>query len=257
MYRFLRIIALSVLSLQFLIVNAQIFPKQPTAWVNDYAKILSSDETNMLNQKLAAYEDSTSTQIFVVTLNETQGAEISMLAAEIGQEWGVGQKGKENGVLLLMYPNERKIFIATGYGLDQYLTDDATKRIVDREITPEFKNGNYYGGLDKGTDVIMGLLSGQFTADQYQKKGAQEKTPIAGLIFLFLLFWFIFRSGKRKSTTLGKNLPFWIALGMLGGGSRGSNRGSFGGFSSGSGGFGGFGGGGGGSFGGGGAGGSW
>lgn len=233
-----------------------IFPDSPTAWVNDYAGILNRSENSRLNEKLGYYEDSTSTQIFVVTLNETQGAEISILASEIGHKWGVGQKGKDNGLLILIIPDERKIWIAPGYGLEEFLPDIVISKIINTEITPSFRNGNYYEGLDKATDVIMGLLSGKFTADQYSRKGVQEEAPFAGIIMLVIILIIIFMSKNRGYTTLKKDIPFWIAMGMLSG-SRHSHSGSFGDFSSGSGGFGGFSGGGGGGFGGGGAGGSW
>ncbi len=249
---------ITALLLGFQIISAQnnIFPDKPTAWVNDYAKLLSAGEANELNSKLGYYEDSTSTQIFVVTLDEHGDQPISMLAAEIGQKWGVGQKGKENGMLILIYPADRQIWIATGYGLEEFIPDAINKRIIESEIKPAFKNGQYYQGLDNATTVIMNLLSGVFTGDQY-KKDPSEGGAIGGIIFLIILFFIILGgSRKGKSRSVGKNLPFWLALGMLSG-SRHSHSGSFGGFSSGGGGFGGFSGGGGGSFGGGGAGGSW
>jgi len=241
----------------FQIISAQntVFPDRPTAWVNDYANLLTADEANALNSKLGYYEDSTSTQIFVVTLDNHGDQPISMLAAEIGQKWGVGQKGKENGMLILVYPADRQIWIATGYGLEEFIPDAINKRIIETEIKPAFKNAQYYQGLDNATTVIMNLLSGVFIGDQY-KKGPSEGGAIGGIIFLIILFFIIFGSRKGGSKSVGKSLPFWLALGMLSG-SRHSHGGSFGGFSSGGGGFGGFSGGGGGSFGGGGAGGSW
>jgi len=254
-----KIIALlPILFLSFLFVSAQdrIFPEKPSAWVNDYAKILSAEEANTLNSKLGYYEDSTSTQIFVVTLDNHGDQPISMLAAEIGQAWGVGQKGKENGMLILVYPVDRQIWIATGYGLEEFIPDAINKRIIESEIKPAFRNAQYYEGLDNATTAIMRLLSGQFAGDQY-KKSKDEGSAVGGIIFLLILFLVIFGSRKGGgSKSIGKNLPFWLALGMLSG-SRHSHGGSFGGFSSGGGGFGGFSGGGGGSFGGGGAGGSW
>jgi len=231
------------------------FPEKPSAWVNDYARLLSADEAEALNNKLGYYEDSTSTQIFIVTLDDHGDQPIAMLAAEIGQTWGVGQKGKENGMLILIYPADRQIWIATGYGLEEFIPDGVTKRIIEKEIKPAFKNGAYFQGLDNATTVMMNLLSGVFTAGQY-KKSPSEGGAIGGIIFLIILFLVIFGSRRGGSRSIGKNLPFWIALGMLSS-SRHSHSGSFGGFSSGSGGFGGFSGGGGGSFGGGGAGGSW
>jgi uncharacterized protein len=258
MARFNFILLLSILSFQIFAQQNRIFPEKPYAWVNDYADILNNEEEDYLNTKLGFYEDSTSTQIFIVTINDHQGMAIEQLGAEIGEEWEVGQKGKENGMLILIYPDDRKITIQTGYGLEEYVPDAIAKRIIENEITPEFKNGNYVLGLDKGTTVIMNLLSGKFTADQYKKQGSSGNTPIAGLIFIVLLL--IILSGGRgktgRSRTMGGNLPFWVALSMLG--NSGRHGGSWGGFSGGSGGgFGGFSGGGGGSFGGGGASGSW
>lgn len=255
--RFNLIILLSLLSLQVFSANNSIFPEKPYAWVNDYADILNNEEENYMNRKLGFYEDSTSTQIYIVSINNHQGMAIEQLGAEIGEKWGVGQKGRENGMIILIYPNDREITIQTGYGLEEYVPDAIAKRIIENEILPEFKNGNYILGLDKGTAVIMDLLSGKFTADQYSKQGSGNNAPLAGLIFIILLLIILSGGRGRRSKTIGGNLPFWVALSMLG--SSGRHGGSWGGFSGGSGGggFGGFSGGGGGSFGGGGASGSW
>jgi uncharacterized protein len=244
-----------LLCIQLISAQTSAFPEKPTGWVNDYAKLLEPNDAYSLNAKLGYYEDSTSTQIFLVTLDDHGDQPIAMLAAEIGQKWGVGQKGKENGLIILIYPADRQIYISPGYGLEEFLPDAICKRIIETEIKPSFKNGQYYEGLDKSTTVVMNLLSGVFTGDQYKKSPA-EGGAIGGIIFLIILFFIIFRSRSGGSRSLGRNLPFWLALGMMSG-SRNSHSGSFGGFSSGGGGFGGFSGGGGGSFGGGGAGGSW
>jgi uncharacterized protein len=249
------ILAFAAIS-EFSFPQTRIFPDKPSGWVNDYARILSPEESERLNNRLGYYEDTTSTQIFIVTMENTQGVEISMLAAEIGEAWGVGQKGKDNGLIILVFPSERKVFIAPGYGLEEYLPDAVVNKIVNTEIIPRFRDGDYYTGLSNATDVITGLLSGKFTADQYTKKGVRDEAPFAGIIFIIIILLLLFRSKTGKHSSVGKSLPFWLALSMLSG-SRSSHSGSFGGFSSGGGGFGGFSGGGGGSFGGGGAGGSW
>jgi uncharacterized protein len=235
-------------------------PASPGSWVNDYAGVFTPDETSRLEQKLNEFEYRSSTQIFVVTINDNRGIPASMLAPEIGEAWGVGQKGKDNGLLMLVDMQDRDVFISTGYGLEEYVPDAITKRIVENEIIPNFKNGEYYKGVDAATDVLISLLDGKFTADQYRKQtSSQGGSAIGGVIFMIILFSILFR-GRRRSSGIGRsNLPLWLALGMLSGG---RHSGSFGNFSSGSGGFGGFGGGGfggggGGSFGGGGAGGSW
>jgi uncharacterized protein len=235
-------------------------PDEPQSWVNDYAGVFSSAQTGALENKLNEFEYRSSTQIFVVTLEDNGGYPVSQLAPMIGEKWGVGQKGKDNGLLVLLDMQERDVFISTGYGLEEYIPDAITSRIIQNEIIPNFKNGDYYAGIDAATDVMISLLDGKFTADQYRKQNSSGGFSIAGIIFMIILFSIIF-GGRKRSTGMGRsNLPLWLALGMLSGG---RHSGSFGNFSSGSGkfggggGFGGFSGGGGGSFGGGGAGGSW
>ncbi len=245
----------SFLLFNTLTVSAFELPDKPAALVNDYSNTLSSSDVSRLNGKLMAYMDSTSTQIFIVLLNDDEGKPIELMGAEIGEKWGVGQKGKDNGVVVLMYPEERKVTIQTGYGLEEFIPDALAKRIIENEMIPSFRENNFAEGLDKGTNVIMNLLSGKFTADQYKKQSSSSGSPIGILMLIILFFIFFGQSRKRRFGSVGRNLPLWLALSMLGG--RGnSHNGSWGGFSSGSGG-GGFSGGGGGSFGGGGASGSW
>ena len=235
-------------------------PDAPGNWVNDYAKVFNSAELQQLNQKLNSFQYRSSTQIFIATISENNGYSVSQLGPEIGEKWSIGQKGKDNGLLILMDMQARDVFISNGYGLEEYVPDAIAKRIVENEIVPYFEEGNYYEGIDQATDVLIGLLDGKFTADEYREQSGSSAVGSAiGSIF-FIIFWLvmIFGSRRRRSAGMGSrsNLPFWIALGMMSSGSRSS--GSFGNFSSGSGGFGGgFTGGGGGSFGGGGAGGSW
>jgi uncharacterized protein len=238
-------------------------PKTPGNWVNDYANVFNDAEEQQLNQKLNSFQYRNSTQIFVVTISENNGYPLDMLGPEIGELWGIGQEGKDNGMLILMDMKSRDIDISTGYGLEEFIPDAIAKRILETEIIPRFKEGNYYGGIDEATTVMIGLLEGEFTQDEYVKQsGGSAFGSAIGSIF-FVIFWLvmIFGGRRRRSAGMGSrsNLPLWLALGMLSGGSR--SGGSFGNFSSGSGGFGGgfggFTGGGGGSFGGGGAGGSW
>jgi uncharacterized protein len=243
-------------------------PDRPSSWVNDYAHVFTSQQAAQLDRKLNEFEYRSSTQIFVITIDDDQGYSASDLAPMIGEKWGVGQKGKDNGLLILMDMQAHDVFISTGYGLEEYVPDAIAKRIVENEILPRFKQGDFYGGIDAATGVLIDLLDGKFTPDEYRRSAAGGGgqggggAGIGGIIFMIILFSIIF-GGRGRSTGMGRrsSLPFWLALGLLSG-SRG--RGSWGGFSSGGGGFGGggggfggFGGGGGGSFGGGGAGGSW
>lgn len=236
-------------------------PDQPTSWVNDYAGVFTPQEKQQLDQKLNRFQYNSSTQIFVVTIDNNDGYAASDLAQRIGEKWGVGQKGKDNGLIMLLDMQDKQVFIATGYGLEEYIPDAIASRIVHSEILPRFKEGDFFGGVNNGIDVMISLLEGKFTPDEYRKQTeSSQGSGIAGIIIAIIIFLSIFGGRRRRSVGMGRsNLPFWIALGMLNSGSR--HSGSFGNFSSGGGsfggGFGGFTGGGGGSFGGGGAGGGW
>ena len=231
----------------------------PPQLVNDFAGVLEKGEAKNLENALEQFARQTSTQIVVVTVPDLEGYAPGDFAQRIGEKWGVGQKGDDNGLVVLVKPktNESRgeVFVATGYGLEGVLPDAIVNReIVDNEMIPRFKNSDYYGGLAAGINVIMDITRGEYTAQQYQEKvnkGGSAAIPF--FIILFVLFVSLFgRSRRRRFYTGGSSLPFWLAMGMMSGGHRSS--GSFGNFSSGGGGFGGFGGG---SFGGGGAGGSW
>ncbi|MDD4756015.1 MAG: TPM domain-containing protein [Prolixibacteraceae bacterium] len=245
------------------LLQAQI-PERPTPpkLVNDFAGVLSPDQINSLENSLVQFDRETSTQIVIVTVKDLQGYDPGDFAFRIGESWGVGQKGKNNGVVILVKPktdNEKgRIFIATGYGLEGVLPDAVVNgAVIDNEIIPHFRQNDYYKGLESGVKVIMDITRGEYTAEYYQENYAKD-TGVPGIVIIFITFFvfFIMRSRKQRFYSPGKNLPLWIALGMLSG--KHSHRGTFSDFSSGSGGFsGGFGGFGGGSFGGGGAGGSW
>jgi len=248
-------------------VRAQDIPArpEPPRLVNDLAGVLSPDEVGQLESKLVAFNDSTSTQITVVVVSSLNGYDKSDFAYRIGEQWGVGQKGKNNGAVVLVKPKTAgepgQAFIATGYGLEGVIPDALAKRIVKNEMIPNFREGNYFKGIDDATSAMISLAKGEYTADQYTKKHTKKTGP-AGLIvplIILVVVFAIIRSSRNRGHSVGKSLPFWTALWMLGSMGRGSG-GSWNDFSSGSGGFGGgggFGGFGGGSFGGGGAGGSW
>ena len=257
------LILLAVL-LQGAPLRAQDFPKRPVPprLVNDDTGFLTPEEKAQLENKLEQFARETSTQIAIAVIPDLHGYDPADYAARLAEQWGIGQKDKNNGILILVKPktaNSRgKAFIAPGYGLEGAVPDAIAKRIVEAEIIPEFKKGNYYAGLDKATTRLMELTRREYTAEEYYKQtGGKKEGSIFWILIPFLLFFFIFFGGSRRKgrhTTLGRNVPFWTLF-FLGGAGRSS--GSFSDFSSGSGGFGGFGGFGGGSFGGGGAGGSW
>lgn len=237
--------------------NSQDFPEpmKPKRIVNDFTGLFTPQQNQALEQKLRHFNDTSSTQIAVVTVPSLNGYEPNDYAQRLAEKWGVGQKGKDNGLLVLVKPKSERekgqVAIAVGYGLEGVIPDAIASRIIRNEIIPEFQQNNYYSGVNKATDVLMKLASGEFTAEQYNKKNKKDR---GGLIFLpflivFLLPLFIRR---RKGYTTGSHGGGGVPPIFFGGfGGRGSN---FGSFSSGGGSFGGFGGGG---FGGGGASGSW
>jgi uncharacterized protein len=234
-------------------------PKSET-YVNDLAGMLSANEVSSLEQKLVDFRNSTSTRIVVVTVPSLNGEDKAMVATEILYKWGVGQKDKDNGIVLLIKPKtpeeKGEVQISTGYGMEGVIPDAIAKRIVENEIIPRFKEGNYYAGIDNALNTLMELSLGEYSAKEYEQKTSVKKQPVPFVVILIILFIIlnIFgKAGKNGKRSIGKSLPFWVLLSMMGSGSRHSG-GSFGGFSSGGGGFGGFGGG---SGGGGGAGGSW
>ncbi len=262
-----KIIILLVALLGFTsILRAQI-PERPTPQrlVNDFAHVLNEGEVNEMENALVQFAKQTSTQIVVLTVADLDGYDKADYAQRVGEKWGVGQKDKDNGLVVLLKPKTEdsrgEIFIATGYGLEGILPDAVVNNaVVSNEMMPRFKQNDYYGGLAAGLNVIMDISRGEYTAEQYQEKvsGGGRGAGIPFFILLFVLFFSLFgRSRRRRFYSPGSSLPFWLAMGMMSGSHRSS--GSFGNFSSGSGSFGGggFGGFGGGSFGGGGAGGSW
>ncbi|HSO87534.1 MAG TPA: TPM domain-containing protein [Draconibacterium sp.] len=233
----------------------------PPRLVNDFANVLSDTERSQLEDSLVQFALTTSTQIVVVTIPDLEGNDPGDYAFKLGEKWGVGQKDKDNGIVVLVKPKQGnskgQVFIATGYGLEGILPDAiVNSTVVDYEMIPRFKENDYFGGISNGVKVIMNITRGEYTADQYQQQRAQNKEGgfIPAIIIFILVFVFMMRGRRNRFYSPGKSLPFWLAMGMLSGSHRSGGSGSFGNFSSGSGGFGGFGGG---SFGGGGAGGSW
>ncbi|HEY9114620.1 MAG TPA: TPM domain-containing protein [Bacteroidales bacterium] len=238
---------------------------EPPRLINDLSGLLSKSQSNSLETKLRAFNDTTSNQITIVIVNSLNNYDPASFAYAIGEEWGVGQKKFDNGIVVLVKPktsesDRGKAYIAVGYGLEPVITDALAKRIVENEMIPNFQQNNYYQGLDQATDVLMQLASGEISEEGYNK--SKETSGIVAIIpfIIILLIFILIRASGSRSHSVGKNVPFWTAL-WLASSLGGRKGGHWGGFSGGSGGFGGGGGGfggfGGGSFGGGGAGGSW
>lgn len=249
-----------VLLFSSLNTNAQDIPKRPypARLVNDYSNLLTQQESQNLENALVNFSNSTSTQVVVVIVPKLNGYSKAEYAYEIGEKWGVGKKGSDNGIVMLIKPktyNERgEAYILVGYGLESVIPDAIAKRIVEKEMIPYFKRNNYYQGIASASSVIMSLSLKEYSATDYKKKTQSKPYGFSVIFIIFIIIYFFMRSGGRRSYSMGGNLPFLAMLLMMGGGGRGGSSGSWSDFSSGSGGFGGFGGG---SFGGGGAGGSW
>jgi uncharacterized protein len=245
---------------------------EPPMLINDLAGVLSPGQRDALENKLDHFNEKTSTQIAVVTINDLHGYDKGDYAFRLAENWGIGQKGKNNGILILVKPktesSKGEIFIAVGYGLEGAVPDVVARQtIIQNEILPSFSQGDYYAGLDRGTNVLMSLTAGEYTADQYMKASGKKGSGIGGIgiIIIILILIFLFNRGGNNHHSIGSQPSFWSTLLLMNmfGGRRGGSWGDFsggrggfgGGFGGGSG--GGFGGFGGGSFGGGGAGGSW
>ncbi len=237
-------------------VNGQIekvIPAKPNPprLVNDYTGTLTPEQAQALEQKLVAYDDSTSNQVAVVLLNSTGDYPIEEVGLGIIRTWGVGGKEHSNGVVLLVAKNDHKIRIEVGYGLEGAIPDVTAKSIIDNDLTPNFKEDNFYRGIDDATDDIIKAAAGEYKAPAgYHKKG--KGFPIGGIIFLIIILSIIFGSRGRGGGGMISRRGFggfgtgWLLGSMLGGGWSGGGSSGGGWSGGGGGGFGGFGGGGGG-----------
>ncbi len=227
----------------------------PERLVNDLANILDYQTTEELERTLVAFDDTTSTQICVVTLTDLNGYSASEMAYEIGEQWGVGQKGKNNGIVVLVKPKTQeergRAFIATGYGLEGVLPDAICTRIVNQTMIPHFQNNDYQSGIIAGVNDVIKYVTGEYTQEENDD---EEAELVAFVTICFLIFIVILvcanKNDRGKRHITRSTDAAWIIGNIL---NNSSHRGSWGGGSYG-GGFGGFGGG---SFGGGGGGGSW
>ncbi|HEV2818371.1 MAG TPA: TPM domain-containing protein [Allosphingosinicella sp.] len=251
---------------------AQTYPPL-TGRVVDQADLLNPQQEAELNAKLEALEQASSRQLVVVTVPDLQGREIEEYGVGLGRAWGIGQRGANNGIILIVAVQERKMRIEVGYGLEGIMTDALSSQIINRDIRPRFREGDYPGGINAGADAIIAQLQAPPEAAEQRVRAAAETRGRRGgagsfiplifwaIVFVFIIFSLIRRGigGKRYRGRRGRRGPVIIWGPGLGGGWGGggsSSWGSGGGSSWGGGGGGGFSGGG-GSFGGGGASGGW
>jgi uncharacterized protein len=246
-------------------VAAQTFPAL-TGRVVDAANILTPQDKAALTRKLDALQQQNSRQLVVATIPSLQRYDIADYGYKLGRAWGIGQKGANNGIILLVAPNDHKVRIEVGYGLEPIMTDALSQDIIDNQILPAFKRGDYAGGINAGVDSIVAQLQAPpEQAEQKAMQAADHRTraqhhsgSFVPLIFWGVILLFMFGPMLRRGhggRRFGSAFPIFLWGAGLGGGwgSGGSSGGGFGGFSGGGGGFSG----GGGSFGGGGASGGW
>ncbi|SHN31249.1 TPM domain-containing protein [Mucilaginibacter sp. OK098] len=251
------------------IAFGQELPAKSTTLVTDYTQTLTDEQRGLLEAKLAQFNDSTSTQIAIVIIKSVGAYDINEFGQKLGRAWGIGEKGKNNGILVLVAIGDRKVAISTGYGAEGAVPDITTHQIIENDITPRFKQGDYYGGLDDGTSKLMQYMKGEYKASKKPKQTSDDGSPIGFIVIIvvvILIIVFSRRGGGGGHIIGGRGgaSPFWW---FLGGAMLGRGSGGWGGFSDGGGGFGGgssggdsgggFGGFGGGDFGGGGSSGSW
>jgi uncharacterized protein len=248
-----------LLSLLFILFTGLAFGQEvpeapnPPRLVNDFVGgLLSKEQINQLERKLVAYNDSTSTDITIVIVKSVQPYDINDYALQIGRKWKLGQKGKNNGIVLVWAPGDRKIGIQTGDGMEGALPDMIIKRIIREVIGPAFKEVRYYDGLDQGTNEIFKYANGEYKAEPKTEEIGISEILIFILIFIFIIWLLnkINRNGGNRRYYDENRSPYTTYTGWgrqsgsWGGGGFGGG-GSWGGGDSGGGGFGGFGGGGG------------
>lgn len=178
-------------------------PGNPTGFVNDYAEILKVEQRQSLEEKLSQFEKDSGNEISVVTIPSLQGDTIENFATELFEQWGIGKKDKDNGVLVLIALEDRKMRIEVGYGLEGVLTDAQASRIINNTIKPAFQKNNYYQGIDEAVDKIMSVTKGEEdfantinAGDEAGEKSFADRIGeiIGGLIFsiYFLYYAFLF-----------------------------------------------------------------
>ena len=224
------------------LMAAEVIPPVPTQFFNDYAGVMTKAAAEQLNARLQQFERDTSNQILVVIYPKMESdSSIEDYSVRVAQTWKVGQKGKDNGAVLFVFTGDRRMFLQVGYGLEGALPDATAKQIIDTEITPKLKQGDFAAGLAVGIDAIIAATKGEYKGTG-KTVGQQNQNPASGVLVAVLVGIFILMSILRRAsgTTFGR---FGSRQGPWGGGFGGGGGGGFGG--------------GGGSFGGGGAGGRW
>ena len=222
----------ALLTFVFGAASAQDFPATPRTLVNDYTQTLSASQVQQLERKLVAFDDSTSTQIAVVVMQSTGQYDIADYGTRLAQKWGIGGKEHDNGILLLVALGDRAVTIQTGYGVEGAVPDAIAYRIIENEIKPAFRQGDYFTGINRATDALIAYTKGEYTAPP--KKGGSGG-GVGSLLFLIILIVVVIslfgrggggRGGGRVVGGRGaSDLMWWTLLNGMGGGGRGGGFG--------------------------------
>lgn len=243
-----RIIVICILCISiFKAYTQDVLPvPNPPRLVTDQAGILSAQQVEILEEKLVALDDSTSNQIAIVTIQSLNGYDVADYANKLFRDWKIGNKKTNNGVLILVAPNERRMRIEVGYGLEGAIPDITANDIIDNIITPRFKAGNFYAGLDGAVDALSAAAVGEYKVSRVREEGGDGASLLVFIIILIILITVVGRGGGRGGGMMSRrgykgwnNIPpIWIGGGNSGGGgwSGGGGFGGFGGGSSGGGG---------------------
>jgi len=226
------------------LVMAQNLPSEPVGHVSDFADMLTTGERQQLEQKLRNYRDTTTTVVAIATLQSLNGISVDEAGTTLFNKWDLWQDDKNNGVLILIAKEERKMRIEVGYGLEGAIPDVMAGRIIREVLSPNFKRGNYYQGFDRATSAIIDLASGEFSGQLAESNSSEDNDMASFIIFILFVIFVVYssarkgggkRNGKRRRRTMGSGgFIFLGGGGGFGGGSSGGG-GGFGGFSGGGG----------------------
>jgi len=204
-------IIFSILMFFALPVYAYYNPGQPAGLVNDYTGTLSAEQKQALENKLSQFEKETSNEVAVVLISNLQGDTIENFAVKLFEDWKIGKKGKDNGVLVLVAKEDREMRLEIGYGLEGALTDAQASWIINQIMKPAFRNNDFYGGLDGAVEKIMAATRGEYVPDDGQSQTGSSAAGFNPLDFiwfgLFIFVWLVSILGRSKS---------WWAGGVIG-----------------------------------------
>jgi len=188
--------------------------------VTDLAGVLTADQVSSLDLKLQSFEASDSTQIAVLIISSLEGEYIADYSMRVAEAWKIGQKGRDNGAILLVSIKDRVVRIEVGYGLEEKLTDAGSNQIIRNEIVPRFRQGDYYGGIDAGINAIIGTVRGLYQGNPraetpYSHRSSGRLFNLL-IVMLFPLFWILSATGKWGGGILGAIAGILLPLTLIG-----------------------------------------